>query len=403
MAWLGEEVAPFITRGYAAVPFRPLDGDSEHVKTGGNESWTAKTRVYSTKVDCKPAANINYTSFDEWGDMWYLTDDLNTCTVGVIPIDSGTRNLEYFGGPNKGIGSRFTHSGCNDTNLFVGVWAQASNDNTPPEDQDINAIFCRTSYFYADTVVSVDGTTLRVSSPQAIEPSAGSTSIKQKDNIIDIERIEMDMLNIAQMSPGPGDPYIYRIGPSSTLRFDNWNLSEPSRMIGYVIASGDNASFEDFKDPGVFGKAVEKAHQLLFANALSYLLQPIPEAKVNKAVPVAGMREARGTAVVVVSELVHALEGCLAFVGLCIVGLLITHHHRRNNLFSDPDSLAAKMALVADSKPLLDDFEGLDDCPEPQKCIPNRRYRLDVWADGSEHYRLDRVHLHSEDIQKIYS
>lgn len=403
-AWLGEEIAPFLTKEYMAVPFKRLGDVPDHVINGRNESWTTTTRIYSTKVDCKPAGK-KYENLGGGvgGSMWYLTDYWNTCTLGVTPIISGTRNMQYFGTRgDKGLDSFSTSSGCNDTNLFVGIWAQAANGTTPVEDNEISAIFCRTSYYYVDTAILIDGATLRIIEPQTVEPSAQSTVFELKDKIIDLETVEMDMLNVAQMGTNSTGPYIYRIGPSSTLRFDSWGLSQPSRMIGYIIASGDGKTFEDFRDSDVFGIAVEKAHRLLFSNALYFLLQPIPGANASK--PVAGTRLVTSTAVVVVTELVRVLEGCLAFVGLCIVCLFFTYRHRRNNLFSDPDSLSAKMSLVADSKHLLKDFEGLDECPDPVKCVPDRRYQLDGWSDGIEHYRLDRLHSHSEDPRKkLYS
>lgn len=403
-AWLGEEIVPFLTKEYMAVPFKRLGNLPDHVINGRNESWTTTTRVYSTKVDCKPA-DKKFESLDpRKGSLWYLTDYWNTCTLGLTPIGFGTRNMQYFGTKgNKGLDLFSTSIGCNDTNLFVGIWAQAANETSPAGDNEISAIFCRTSYYYVDTAILIDGATLRIIEPQTVEPSAKSTVFELKDKIIDLETVEMDMLNVAQMGTNSTGPYIYRIGPSSTLRFDSWGLSEPSRMIGYIIASGYNKTFEDFQDPDVFGNAVEKAHRLLFSNALYFLSQPILGANTNK--PTAGTQLVTSTAVVVVTGLVRVLEGCLAFVGSCILSLLFIYRHRRNNLFSDPDSLSAKMSLVADSKHLLRDFEGLDECPDLGKCLSDRRYRLDVWADGVEHYRLDRLHSRSEyrRKKKLYS
>jgi hypothetical protein len=69
---------------------------------------------------------------------------------------------------------------------------------------------------------------------------------------------------------------------------------------------------------------------------------------------------------------------------------MVISMRRHGGPLSDPDSLAAKLALVAESKALLQNFEGLDNCPHPEKCLPmenGTRYRLGQWPG---YYGLDR-------------
>lgn len=56
VTWLGERIPGFMDKEVIAVPFKPFDPDSgqDSSPDQDNETWTALTRVYHTRLDRAP-------------------------------------------------------------------------------------------------------------------------------------------------------------------------------------------------------------------------------------------------------------------------------------------------------------------------------------------------------------
>ena len=364
VTWLGEKLAGFVTREFVAIPFKPAN--SNHNEIGrGNESWTAITTVYQTYVDCVPAVIIELDRSN--GRTYY-----NFTTDGFsYRFDQNiSRNLIYTRlAPNS-----LEERGPTAKNIFLGIWSKSRLASNKSTDIDVTGIFCSTRYSYADVDITVDATNLDITRSRFIgEPKP----LTAKDGIIDINLFERYL-----RVPGvKGSTKLFSDrAPGTQARYEDWNLSNPSPLIGYAIGL-ENKTFDDFRDPRIFGAAMNKTHKLLFNYAVRAMIRDE-----DRPQQVNGTSVIRKEGIVVVPVVAHILAGFLSAVAVCLTGVIFLSYNRRNNLRSDPDTLATTMSIVAQSPQLLRDFTGADNCPDIGRCIKRRRYKL--W-DGVGGHRLD--------------
>ena len=377
VTWLGEKTKDFMTREFVVVPFKPVNSRSGAINRG-NESWTAVTRVYQTYIDCVPA-NITEPGGDDGGAYNFTTDG---CSYSFNPLadQNATRNLMYIGyGNNNGtVPWYLRESECTVKNIFLGVWAKSRLPSTRSTDIDVAGIFCRTRYSYADVDITVDATTLDITGPSFIgEPKP----LTAEDRILDIDMFEQ-YLGVGSTDSSVDAKIFSAMAPDTGVRYEDWDLWYPSRQIGYPIGL-ESRTFDNFRDPEVFGDAMNKTHKLLFNYAVKALFHDGDQPQ-----PVNGTRVIRKNGVIVVPVVAHLLAGFLSAVAVCLAGLFFLSYNRPNNLCSDPDTLATTMSLVAQSPQLLQDFEGADNCPDIRGCIKRRRYKL---SGGEGSHRLDIV------------
>ena len=374
VTWLGEKVHSFMTKELIAIPFERAN---YRKRPRGSESWTAQTRVYQTELACTPAEikGSRGTGYE------FSTDK---CTYPLSPLSSnGTRNMMYIGFANDdGTASYYlTKSRCKDPNLFLAIWAKSRNAHNESDELDLNALYCKPNYHYQIHEVTVDGTD---GSILEADPIGKRTNFTQGDKIIDILMFEGNVGAAATVS-GVNAKYFASEAPNTMLRFEGWGLDNPTGQISYVIGLSPGKKFDDFKDPVTFSNGLERMHQLLFNNALETLLVPDSGGE-----EVVGNRVVRSVGIVVVPLIAHILAGFLGLVVICLCGVFLISYNRQNNLASDPDTLGTKMALVAQSKTLLRDFDGTDECPGPQLCMEPRKYKLEAWG-GEGEYRLEVI------------
>ena len=384
VTWLGEKVHPFMTKELIAIPFQPASyGEGQDHLAQGNESWTVQTKVYQTELSCSPS-EINLIKKVSEGAYYQFSTDKCTYFGYPIPTSSGTRNMIYLGfGNNHSISPAFflEKEECKDPNLFLAIWAKSYNRHNRSDELDLNALYCKPSYHYQTHEVTVDGTD---GSILKAEPVGGRTNFTQGDGVIDIIMFEG---NVGQAGADVGvDPISFSPeAPGSALRFENWDLASPSGQISYVIGLSPGKIFDDFRDPMTFRNGLDRMHKLLFNNALEALLVETLGGQ-----EVVGKREVTSKGIVVVPLIAHILAGFLGLVVICLGGVFLVSHNRQNNLASDPDTLGTKMALVAYSERLLQDFNSTDECSAPDLCMKPRKYKLGTWGGGGE-YRLDVV------------
>lgn len=384
VTWLDEQLPPFTTTEYAATPFRPLRSG---LGRGINETWTAVTRTYKTDLDCTLGTSA------ATGQPFNITNNAG-CYVPINPIppSNKTRNIQYLGFGNwDGLADWYLPTGTckGGPHMFLAIWAETApgrrEGSMLPADTDITAVFCTPNYHYSDEEITVDAKTLLVKS---IERLGDPVSFTQDDGIIDINRFETD-LSSGRVDQNQQLPmrFISAAPPTAMSRYEDWGLVNPTSQVSYAIGMSPGFEFEDFKDPRILSEAFARVHRLLFATYVSSLLRDIPD-KGDDENLVLGNRTMEQLAVVVFKLFARLLEGFLAAVAVCSVVLGVITYRRNANLFSNPDSLAARMAFVADSKALLEDFDGLDESPDLREEFGARRYRLDSW-DSNGYYRID--------------
>ena len=377
VTWLGESIAAFMTKEFVAVPFEPVV-DYPWDIAQGNESWTAATRVYQTYVDCVPATIVE--SSESNGTTYNFTT--SGCHYSFDPLadPNATRNLIYIGYGQGDVTPWYLHeSECTVKNIFLGVWAKSRLSTTRGTDIDVAGIFCRTRYSYADALITVDRTHFDIIGFSVIgEPKP----LTAEDEIIDIDLFERYLgAGSANYSVESSSPFSF-VAPTAQVRYEDWNLWFPTVQVGYAIGL-ESKTFDDFRDPRIFGDAMNKTHKLLFNYAVESLLLVAEQPQ-----QINGTSTVLKDGIVVVPEVAHLLAGFLSAVAVCLAGVFFLSYNRHNNLRSDPDTLATKMSLVAQSSQLLRDFDGADNCPDIDGCIKRRRYKL--W-DGEDSHRLDIV------------
>lgn len=383
VAWLDGQLQPFTTIDYAAIPFGPKEL-SQRGGEGGNETWTAVTRTYTTDLDCTLATIVTPTAKPD-PNSWTITNN-DGCyqTISKWPAGhntTGTRNIIYMGSTSYNNADYI----LNCSTGFLAVWQQVTEVSGKPE-PELTAVFCNTNYHYTDMKVTIDANTKLIKS--AVDAGV-PTALGLWGDPINTGRFEGDV-STAGISPTYGtesERFVSNSPPPGVSRFEDWGLVFPTRQVMYAIGMSKNKTFEDFRDPKVLSYAFAKAHKLLFSNFVYETLRDLPEANMT-ATARPGNRNLTKVTVVVVRLFARLLEAFLVIVAVCFAALGIVSHRRNANLFGDPDSLAAKMAFVADSKALLSDFDGLDECPNLKKEMKNQAYRLDKW-ESNGYYRID--------------
>ena len=378
VAWLGERTTKFTTRELVAMPFEPAGGYYPWRDARGNESWTAITRVYQTYIDCVPATIIEPGESN--GTAYNFTT--NGCHYSFDPLadPNATRNLMYIGyGHSKVAKWYLRESECTVKNIFLGVWAKSRLPSTRSTDIDVAGIFCRPRYSYADALITVDVTYMEITGLSVIGEPRPLTA---KDEIIDIDLFEQYLgAGSSNHSVETYSSFSY-LAPTTQVRYENWNLWFPTVQVGYAIGL-ENKTFDDFRDPRIFGDAMNKTHKLLFNYAVDSLLGFVGDPEPQQ---INGTRTVRRDGIIVVSAIAHLLAGFLSAVAVCLAGVFFLSYNRHNNLRSDPDTLATKMSLVAQSPQLLRDFDGAGNYQDIDGCIKRRRYKL---GDGEGSHRLD--------------
>ena len=382
VTWLGDITPPFMDRDVIAMPFASSGRPSR------DDTWIAVTRVYQTHIDCTPATVIEPGESDH-GAYNFTTENCSH-SLNPLPDEAATRNLMYIGHGNSSDGMTqwyLRESECAAKGIFLGVWAKSRLPATRSTDIDVSGIFCHTKYSYSDADITVNRGQ-RITNISFIgEPKP----LTAEDKIFDIDFFE-HYLGAGCTMESADTRLFPNVAPTTQARYEGWGLWSPTGQVGYAIGL-ENKSFDDFRDLEVFGEAMNKSQKLLFNYAVYHLFKPTRGYPMR---PHLNTTWINGTwihwkdGIVVVPEIAHLLSGFLSAVAVCLAGLFFHSRNRRNNLSSDPDTLAATMSLVAQSPQLLRDFEGADNCPEISGCIKRRRYKLGPLDRGGGH-RLDIV------------
>lgn len=163
-----------------------------------------------------------------------------------------------------------------------------------------------------------------------------------EDEIIDIDLFEQYLgAGITVESYNPFRMPNMALTPQ--ISYEDWGLWDRDRQAGYAIGL-ENTTFDAFKDPKVFGGALNKTHKLLFNYAVHYLVDDSDLELTN------GTMFFLQNGVAVDTAVAHLLAGFLSLVAICLTGGLLLSWSRCNNLRSDPDT-SGNQNVVGRSKP----------------------------------------------------
>lgn len=261
-------------------------------------------------------------------------------------------------------------------NTFYAAFQRNKIQETDPV-QNVTAIYCWPTYYQQEVIATVDVTTL---APVKIE-FVGSKSPLAKDlfNSTRFEtlltsgslgtEVRSDILPIKQ-SPDYFDS-IAHTNISLTSGPNGAGFIEP--MAGLAHAVSDLPP-EQYLDWQTLAKSYADAYRLIFARAMKDILIKDFQSAGN----ISGKVEDTTEAVVLEPVFVYIVEGFLAVVSIATMALLYLSLTRTKNLRSNPSTIAAIMAMVADNESLLSDVEGLDCCTMDgiKDHMGHKRYKL---------------------------
>ncbi len=145
-------------------------------------------------------------------------------------------------------------------------------------------------------------------------------------------------------------------------------------MAGLALTVG-NRPMEDYLDWQALSKSYADAYRLMFASVMKEILSNDNFSTFDDTI---GNIQTTSEAVVLVTVFVYIVEALLAVVSLSTIALFYLSLKQKYLLRSDPGTIAAVMAVVADDQPLLSDIEGLNCSTMDQMTaqLAKKRYKL---------------------------
>jgi hypothetical protein len=397
IAVLNETLTQYMARNYTLAPIRPSAGAKSNSTSGGN--WTAPTTMYSLDLWCEravlsqnpgPVGGLVANSSNGCAFTMGLTGNI---TVGEnsqsnSPVfDAKEFTAMYAGYSNpRGFADYALVDEC-PTSSNSTFYAAVARNKVRHEDSpsNVTSIFCWPTYYQQDVIATVDSQTLI---PVKVEAIGAKQPLAQ--NLFNTSRFEdlmssgsfgvivkADVLPATKSVPDYIE-YIAQTNVSLTSGPVGAGRIQP--MVGLSLAVG-NRSVEDYLDWKVLAQSYAAAYRLSFARAMRDVL----DADFRTAENVAGYMRYTTEAVVLEPVFVYIVEGLLGIVSVATIALLYLSYTRKRNLASNPSTIAAVMAMVADNQPLLADIEGYDCCTmeEIRKHVGDKRYKLIHDGSGS--------------------
>ncbi|KAI9864714.1 MAG: hypothetical protein M1824_004621 [Vezdaea acicularis] len=349
ISWLNETLPPYMNKEIAIAPF-VLKQPSK--KALGNETWTALTTLYGSDLRCWPAKQTKKATGMEYSSGEGC-DVSNIQLNPYLPDKSKNFTALYTGYWDNGLADFSLQGSCppNASHNFLALFSRTSTD--PSEygvANNATALFCEPSYFAQDVMATVS-----LPAKAIISTSARSERRGLPIDLFNITNFETTLSAGDSMLTDRSD-LPTSASPVQAFRLQPYSILYPvTNMIGYAIAA-DPRPPGDYLDPDILHNALQAAHRLLFARAMTAVLVE----DYSNATESIGVRTREMGAVVVIRTFSILVEVFLAILVLLAGSILYISNRRANKLRSDPTTIAASMSLVADSDSLLTEFADKD-------------------------------------------
>ncbi|CAO2647279.1 Nn.00g082010.m01.CDS01 [Neocucurbitaria sp. VM-36] len=403
---LNETLPAFMARNYTLKPFQ-ISSDVDEVAQG-QENWTAKTTMYFLNLYCEDASHKatnskrrnDYTSNNGCNFTAGLTG--NQSVGEDFGLGSDTFGVKQYTGQYVGY---WNHQGFADYSLDAycpdsanrTFFAAFTKNKEKIEDspQNVTAVYCNTTYYQQPVLATVDSVNRR---PLHIQP-LGEKQLLAPD-IFNISSFE-ESLNAGSLGHEVrGDSLPASSVPRYLEPLARTNITLTGgdiRMVGLSFGAS-NRPLEEYLDWQILSKSYADAYRLIFARAMVDVLGN----DFQSAEAIIGERKITTEAIVLEPVFVYIVEALLGVVSLATIGLLYLSTTRPKNLRSNPGTIASVMSLVADSQPLLSDFQDLDCCTmdEMKAILGQKRYRL---VNDGTHTGIVEVDTATSDLEDLQS
>ena len=331
--WLGQTLPNFTTAEGALLPFAL---DERFPLSNHNASCKAKTLMYTTSLDCRPAKisgnSVHNLTFDNGKGCVASGVDFWNANLGWY----SAFYIGWYNDPSTDWS--LSELGCSPDSEhdFLGVWA-GRNGNAH---QNVTAVFCEPSYHVTEVNATVTLPNLTVSE---VVPLSSPLTLKSEDfNASAFEYILGAGIGAAPARADIPQTSMIDVWP----RLENMSLSWPTtNMLSFAIGT-THLQPSDYLNHSALATSFEQAHKLLFALAIrSLMTNTTPSTNRDLAT------FARDEQVVLMPKsLSIVVEASLAVATIFALGLYCFVRARPNQLLEDPASLSDFLKILSTSE-----------------------------------------------------
>ena len=393
VGWLGQSMPPFMTREYGTLPVYIND-----TRSGAPESnWTVATTSYTTDLSCSPARAEPRSVEDS--KLWYILNNKGCNMTLSFNVHSNNSMLYigYYSSPYSDYALRSPDCplSADSTNNFLSIWRETYNrtGDSPGSmraDFNVSAMYCETSYFKQDVLLTVNSATHQLVKSELIPLSA-----KKKLGRDEFNSTAFEFLLANGMAEDPGNrdkPFDQPI--EQHPRLEGSGIEKPvSNMVPYALA-GHMLPREAYADQQVLAKAYTRAHKYLFSLAVDQLLVNDTNLSPGKL----GNVTFPQTGIIVSRTFSAAVEALLLLVAIVTVALLWLIRSAPCALDHNPSSIRRIGNLLTGDASMLKCLQTVDNADDEslgsklqsaRMALVRREYRgrIDTYV-----VRLDRAY-----------
>jgi len=271
---------------------------------------------------------------------------------------------------------------------FLALWASMASSipDRPSYYSNLTAVFCQPTYHTTQSRVTVnasDGAVLNVIPTGLVSQAGGVGSVFNTSNF-------EYLIGTGIQSEDARSNYPDTILLEQYPQLTRYNLAWPvSNMVGFAV-SLNPSTVADLSSTANLQRAFEKAHQLLFAVAVSTLTTSVGLNSTALKNVRTGLRRDTLGAIVMVRTISIIVEVALVLVIVTTISLWWASYHRRSNLIGDIASTADVMSVVSEEIALSEEFGDDGTLTEDmlKRKLSTRKYFLRLLEDVSGKNRL---------------
>ncbi|RKU40229.1 hypothetical protein DL546_002383 [Coniochaeta pulveracea] len=366
ITWLKQPFPEFTTANYAYIPFRPSSSSHQIMP---NETWTAETTALSTHLDCWPAVVTKTdTPFE------YTFDNGRGCTADLTPttkrVSANSSNIVYtilyIGYHMDPTSDWFLENpNCSQaaSHQFLAIWKSSASE-------DMTSLFCETSYTKQKAQVSVSALEKRPEEDTLLLIGDAEPLLETEFNSTAFEYLIGTGVPPKQYRRDYANDKIVRQDVAMINRGVNWPATN---MVGFGIGPS-TYSLEELKNATNLQSIFASAHRRIFSAAVPKVLQGNDTRDLTRSAAVQYLKYG----VVVSRPLALVVEILLLVIAVLVSLVLIISHRTYSSLSKDPASIGDNLAVLRESKPLLQELIHSDQYDDKtlQKILDGHRFKL---------------------------
>ncbi|KAL8986800.1 MAG: hypothetical protein Q9177_003936 [Variospora cf. flavescens] len=330
ISWLGQEMPGFVTRQGTLEPFEVNGAPATDMV---NRTWTARTRLYGTSINCEEAEITEHAN-------GYSYSNRKGCTtfpghVNVNP-EWGFRGLYIGYYTDQHSDYSLEGLGCAssvNSHLFLGLWGKSSKVH----DHQPTAFFCEPNYWIQNVNATVTVPTMSVSSMAPLGPQ-----VPLPDSKFNSSAFEYIIGTGAQLVSQRADISATTSVIDQTAGLAGLGYNDTvTNVLGFALGLS-RLPLAQYAEHHNLVSSLETAHKLLHALAIKDLLTKNISDQYERQGRISG----RTHAIKVVRPLAVTVELLLGSVVILTLALLFHASRRKSQLCADPDSLRDIVAMM---------------------------------------------------------